>query len=431
MIRIKTTIPGPKSKKLLEKFKRLNGGWSVPHPTILTMRGERCYVEDVDGNRFLDFGSQIATNPLGYNHEALLENSQRYANRSPIKIAGQDFPTQEHIDLLEELLTIAPKGLNGAFLINSGAEATENAVKIALRQRPQAKIGISCEGAFHGRTLGALSNTNSKQVHKKHFFSLPVRRIPYDESAVDHLNQLTKRELSPQEIGYVIIEPIQGEGGYNIPSKKTIQSIRTWCERNNVPFISDEVQMGMGRTGTWWAIEQFNVTPDIITAAKALQVGAVIAKRSSFPEPGSISSTWGGGHLLDLANALTTIKTIKKDNLLESNKKHGKSLLLLLQELASKHPSMSNIRGLGLLAAFDLPTRKDRDNLILELLKRGVIVLGAGEKSVRIIPPFVVNNHDLVAFIDALDKALHTVIKKSFKHRGHICKYIDCSRSVS
>lgn len=431
VITIRTKIPGPKSKKLLDEFKKLNGGWNSPYPFIQSKKGYGAYIEDIDGNRFLDFGSQIASNPLGYGHPELLKNSQKYSTISPVKLAGQDFICEEHIELLRELKTIMPKGLDAAFLVNSGAEATENAVKIALKQRPHARVGISCKGAFHGRTLGALSNTNSKQIQKSGFFTLPVKRITYGIQAIDELNDLIKREVKPEEIGYVIVEPIQGEGGYNIPQKEFIQSLVSWCNKNNVPYISDEVQMGMGRSGKWWTIENYGVTPDIIASAKALQVGAVITKRSKFPPPGSISSTWGGGHMLDIANAITTIKTIKKDNLLEHNLKKGEQLRLLLSEIASKHPSITNVRGIGLISAFDLPNPKMRDDLTLEMLKRGVIVLGAGEKSIRLIPPYIINNHDLIAFIDALDKSLHAVTKRNFKHKGHICDYIDCSWSVS
>src|SRR3989344_874392 len=217
-INIKTKIPGPKAVKLLSKLRKLNGGYSDPYPCVYSGEGNGCYFKDMDGNLFLDFASQISSCPLGYDNKELNDILKKY-KKYPVKYAGQDFVIEEHALLLEELLSITPKGLNQAFLVNSGAEAVENCIKIALRKQKQAKYGISFTSSFHGRTLGALSCTNSKSIQKKNFFQIPMKRLPYSLDAIDELNRILKQESSPKEIGFIIIEAVQGEGGYNIAPK--------------------------------------------------------------------------------------------------------------------------------------------------------------------------------------------------------------------
>jgi 4-aminobutyrate aminotransferase len=424
-ISIKTDIPGPKSTPRLFRIKKINGGWSVPYPIVLSREGLGCYVSDVDGNVFLDFGSQVASNPLGYNHPDALEVLRQYSRRTPVKYGGQDFVLQEHIDLIESVLDISPRAFNQAFLVNSGSEAVENAIKIAMRHQQSAKFGISFENAFHGRTLGALSCTNSKLVQKKYYMSLPMRRLPYDATAADALRKILEREAAPKEVGFVIVEPIQGEGGYNIAPKEMIKSVRKVALEYGIPFISDEVQMGMGRTGRWWAIENFGVTPDIMSAGKALQVGATISSNKMFPdEPGAISSTWGGGHILDMAMGMATIKTIKRRHLLDNCDRMGKYLRKRLEGLSKDHLAMRNVRGIGLAVAFDMLTPEFKDNLVIELLKTGVIVLGCGTKTVRVIPPLVVTRHDIDVFIGKLDDALKKTVQKGFHHSGPVVQFM-------
>ena len=426
MIRLKTKIPGPKSLKILSALKRRNGGWSVSHPFVHSAKGHGAYCEDVDGNVFLDFGSQITSNPLGYNHPELLEVLEAYSKRTPIKFAGQDFVVEEHLRMIEELTSITPKAMDTAFLINSGAEAVENAIKICMRARPQTKIGISLEKAFHGRTLGALSLTNSYYVHKKGYMRLPMLRLPFDESAGEQLEKTIASEAAPEEIGFVIIEHVQGEGGYRIPQKRMVEDLRRITKRNGIPYIADEIQAGMGRTGRWWAFEHFGITPEVMTCAKALHVAAVVANRSLFPnEAGAISSTWGGGHVLDLAIGMKTIEIIKKQKLLRRNAEHGRYLLKALKDV----PNISGQRGLGLMLAFDLPTRDIRDNLVVECATKGLIVLGAGKRSIRVAPPYVAEKKDFDAAVEIIEDAARKVVRKGFAHRGRICDFLHCGRT--
>ena len=239
-----------------------------------------------------------------------------------------------------------------------------------------------------------------------------------------------KQECSAEEIGCIIIEPVQGEGGYNIATKSMIREIRAITQEKRIPFIIDEVQSGLGRTGKWWASEHYNIKPDIMSAAKALQVGATIANKKWFPEEGAISSTWGGGHIIDLAIGTQIIKTIKKKKLLNSINKQGNYLKKRIQELEKKYP-ISNTRGFGLMLACDLPTKKMRDDLIIECLKRGLVLLGCGEKSIRIIPPYIISEREINEAINITERALQQVKMPKFKHRGEICNYITCGEVIS
>jgi len=419
-------LPGKKSLKVLTKLKKLNGDYFDPYPFVHSNKGNGCYFQDLDNNTFLDFSSQIASNPLGYNNPELKKLIKKYSNIHPIKYAGQDFAIEEHLKLLEELTSITPKNLNAAFLINSGAEAVENSIKICMRKNENAKFGLCFKGSFHGRTLGALSLTQSKQLYKKNYFTVPVKVLDYSEKAVEELEKLLKN-YSSGEIAFMIIEPIQGEGGYNIASKKMIQDLRKITKENNIPFISDEVQSGMGRTGKWWAIQNYNIIPDVMSAAKALQVAATISNRKMFPEPGAISSTWGGGHKLDLALGCKIIQIIKKQKLLNNINNQGKYLRKRLQEL--NLDKISNVRGLGLMNAFTLPNEKLRNDLVIECLKNGLVLLGCGHESIRLIPPYIIKEREIDGAVNIIEKSYNKIVKSGFKHTGQICNYMNCVKS--
>ncbi|MCK4327116.1 MAG: aspartate aminotransferase family protein [Candidatus Diapherotrites archaeon] len=408
-------VPGPKSKKALEKMQRLNGGWGLPLPMVFES-GQGSYFRDVDGNVFLDFASQVASSPLGYNHPALSAVLKNYS-RAPVKIAGQDFIVPEHMEMIEELVNVSPPEMNAAFLVNSGAEAVENAIKSALR-RCHGYYGASFEYAFHGRTLGALSCTNSKIVHKAGYWTFPIQRLPFDERAPELLEEMIKREGGAENLSFVIVEAVQGEGGYNIAPDSLMKGIRKVTRGHGIPLICDEIQCGMGRTGKWWAFEHYGIKPDVFCAAKALQVGATIANRSFFPpEPSSISSTWGGGSVIDLAMGAATIKAIKKERLLSNCTRMGGYLLKRLHELAAKHPEVTGPRGLGLMCAFDLADKKARDHVAEHLIANGLVALGAGRKSIRLIPPYTVSEKEIDEAVEIIDKSL-VEVRKERKPRG-------------
>ncbi|MEW6722214.1 MAG: aminotransferase class III-fold pyridoxal phosphate-dependent enzyme [Candidatus Micrarchaeota archaeon] len=428
MIRIRTKIPGPKSRGILRRLKERNGGWSISYPLVFSGKGKGAYCEDIDGNTFLDFASQVASNPLGYNHPELVEVVRSYSGRHPIKYAGQDFAVEEHLRMLDTLASISPRHLDTAFLINSGAEAVENAIKICMRKRPGSKLGISMKQGWHGRTLGALSFTNTKKVHKKGYMRLPALRLPYDERAGEELERILRAEASAEEIAFVLIEHVQGEGGYNVAPEGMVREIRKITMEHGIPYVSDEVQSGMGRTGRWWAFEHYSITPDVFSAAKALQVGAVVSSKKMFPdEPGALSSTWGGGHALDLALGARTIEIIKQEKLLSSNRRIGEYALKALQEL----PGALNPRGLGLMLAFDLTDTETRDDVVAECAKRGLLVLGCGPRGIRLIPPYVVSREDVDAAYSVLADAISSCSRKGFRHTGPICDFIHCGHHIT
>jgi len=427
MIRLKTQIPGPKSLRILRGLKQKNGGWSVAYPLVFSGKGEGPYCEDIDGNRFLDFASHIAANPLGYNHPELLGVVKEYSKRFPIKLAGQDFICSEHLEMIDELLSVSPFSMDAAFLINSGAEAVENAIKICMRKRPGTKFGISMTGGWHGRTLGALSLTNSNKAHKMNYMRFPMMRLPFNENAGEEMERILRSEASPDEIGFVMLEHVQGEGGYNIAPKRMVEDLRRITKKNGIPYVSDEVQAGMGRTGRWWAFEHYGIEPDVFCSAKALQVGAVVARKSMFPnDPGAISSTWGGGHILDLAIGMKTIEVIRKGGLLRKNRMLGDYMLGRLKDI----PGISGQRGLGLMLAFDVKDASMRDDLIVECARNGLLVLGCGQKSVRLIPPYVTQEDDADRAFDILERAILRCSSGGFRHTGAVCEFIHCGRHI-
>ena len=428
-INLITKLPGKRSLEILKKLHQLNGAHPNVHPFVHSGKGNGCYFKDLDGNTFLDFASQVASLPLGYNHPDLAEVLKRYTT-TPIKYAGQDFMVKEHADLLEELMTITPDGFNSAFLLNSGAEAVENCIKIAMRGRPHTEFGVCFEGSFHGRTLGALSFTTSKKIYTENYPHIPRKVLSFTHNAAEELEIIIKH-YGPEAVGFVLFEPIQGEGGYRPFPLELVKKLRKITKENGIPLIADEVQSGMGRTGTWWAMEQYKCNPDIMSAAKALQVGACIAKNNEFPkEAGAISSTWGGGHVLDMAMGLQVIKTIKKNDLLTHIGNIGGYLKKRLLELQS-YELIDDARGFGLMQAFDMYDENERNNMVVECFRNGLVVLGCGHKGIRLIPPYITTKNEIDEAIGVIDMALKKVRKKGFKHYGKICDYLHCGEHTS
>ncbi len=412
-VEIKTRLPGPKAEKIIkEKFEKYMGLVAYPYPFIYGGDGRKCYVKDIDENVFLDFVSQIAVQPLGYNHPRMCEVSSKYAGKAPLKMAGHDFYPIEHADLIEEIAKISPTNLNSVFLINSGAEAVENAIKICYRHKPSAKVGISFYGAFHGRTLGALSLTCSKSMHKKHYPEIPVKRLNYPtrenyQQILDNFEKILRHEADPTNIAYVIFELVQGEGGYNIAPKEFVKELRNITKKEAIPLIIDEIQTGIGRTGKFWAFEHYGITPDVFTSAKALQVGATITTREMFPkEGGAISSTWGGGDILDMAMGSEIIKTIKEEKFLNNVTKMGDYLLKRLKEVAERNSIIKNPRGLGLMVAFDLDSHDKAEKLMQLNYQSGLLSLTCGKNSMRLIPPLIINEEESDEGVKILEENL-------------------------
>ncbi len=373
--------------------------------------GQGCTVRDVDGNTFLDFTSNIGACPLGYSHPDVMDVLAQYAKNGAHKIAGQDFYCKEHAELSEQLISILPDNFK-TFFINSGAEAVENAIKTAYRKRMSDGFpvlpGVSCMGAFHGRTLGALTFTLSKPVQKAGFPELPVLRIKFCTDDNDPEIDSIERLLGQNKAAFILTEIIQGEGGYNVASRQFIKNLRKSADRYGVPLILDEVQSGMGRTGKWWAFEHYDVRPDIMTTAKALQVGATAYRQDYDPgQQGVLSSTWGGGSRIDLAVGARVIQVIKRDNLLSNATKVGGFLKNGLSELLGGKGGVIDVRGIGLMIGLEFDTKANRDLALQQLFKKGLLLLPAGQKSMRIIPPLVIGEEEAGEGLEMMSALLH------------------------
>jgi 4-aminobutyrate aminotransferase len=436
-VQVKVQPPGPRAKR-----------WAAYH---LAAAAPATYVEsfiwdrtapaigpfctDADGNVLLDFASHIGTAALGYNHPALLEEAARCAGVDPDRYAGTDFiaaagpdpertafPTPAHLQ--HKLLELtAPFNFGRVFLSNSGTEAVENAIKCCYAARRAARYGITFDGAFHGRTLGALSLNRSKATHRAFFPQIPqILSLPFctcaaacrcgweEADGTSRLARLLAPEsgiVRPEEVAFIIFEPVQGEGGYRVPRKAFLQEVARLARQHGIPLIADEVQSGMGRTGRWWAIEHFGVTPDLITAGKALRVAATVGRADLFPaEAGRLGGTWAEGNALSTAVGYRTIAVIEREGLLQNATRMGERLLAGLRDLAGRHRHVVESRGLGLMAAIELDTRERRGAAVRAALARGLVTLGCGVKAIRFLPPLDVTEREIGIALELLDAAL-------------------------
>lgn len=435
---IKNKLPGSNTQKWVKFHLKFAAKatyekhfvWDRAAPAI----GPFC--TDPDGNVFLDFASHVGANPLGYNHPELTSMAAKLATIDPDRYAGTDFigaygkdpekmdlPTPAHLH--EKLIEITkPFGFNRVFLSNSGAEAVENAIKLCFQYRKNFGYGFTFDGAFHGRTLGALSLNRSKNLHRSWYPQIPyIVSFPYyfcqgescsyggnglkASEAIEQMLDPVKGLISPEEVAFIIIEPIQGEGGYNIPHPDFLKSIQKIANKNGIPLICDEIQSGMGRTGKWWASEHFGLKPDLITVGKALRVAATVGREKFFPkEEYRIGSTWGEGNAIATAVGYKTIEIIQRENLLKNAETMGNYFLAQLANLKKKFPVISDVRGLGLMDAIELQTKAQRDRLLEHALQKGLILLGCGYKVIRLLPPLDVSKREIDMALELLEAAL-------------------------
>ena len=401
-----TKIPGPRAARIVKEFKKIAYDSTFTYPLVIKT-GRGCIIEDIDGIEFLDFTSNIGSCPLGYSHPEILEVIKDYSSKEKgvHKIAGQDFYCEEHFKIACKLLSISKKN-SKVFFINNGAEAVENAIKIAYKKMGPLP-GISCISDFHGRTLGALSFTLSKEVQKTNFPELPVKRIKFCTDDSDpQINQLESL-LKEYKVAFILTEIIQGEGGLNVASKLFIQHIRKLADEYKVPLIFDEVQSGMGRTGKWWVYEHYGVEPDIMTVAKALQVGATVYDKKYGPtESAVLSSTWGGGSRIDMAIGTKIIEIILSNHLLSNSQKIGDKLLKNFVDIVGIN-GLIDARGIGLMIGLEFDTKTTRDAIVNRLFKKGLLVLPAGMKSIRIMPPLIINEEEAAKGVSLINDTIN------------------------
>ena len=391
------------------------------------------FCTDVDGNVLLDFTSHVAAAPLGYNNPLIRDRLREFDLVDPTKIAGQDFyvsggfPPEDSAfpgptELMERLVELTSHyDTDRVFLSNSGAEAVENAIKICYTAGGHR--GFTTDGAFHGRTLGALSLNRSKTIHRKGYPEVPgIVSVPYPSTdreydrdwctdgpggnvVADKLDP-DQGVLDPDEVAYVILEPIQGEGGYRPAHPAFARDVEALRERFDLNVIVDEIQTGLGRTGEWWGVDHLELTPDVITSAKGLRVGATISRSDVFPEEeGRISSTWGAGDVLASLQGVLTIDAIREANLLANVRARGQQLRERLEEADAE--GLIDVRGRGLMLAVEFDTNERREAVVEAAFRRGLLVLGCGYKTLRLLPPLDVTAREIdlgaELFLESID----------------------------
>ncbi len=436
---ILTPLPGPRATELIRRDTAvLSPSYTRCYP-LVAARGEGAMIEDVDGNRFLDFNAGIAVASTGHCHPKVVEAIEEQSKRL-IHMSGTDFYYENMVQLAEKLAAIAPGGgaPNGVphrvYFGNSGAEATEAAMKLARYHTGRDKF-IAFTGSFHGRTMGALSLTGSKVVQRKGFgplvpgvyhahFPDPYRRpdgVTADDYGVScaHFieDELFRTILPAEEVAGIVVEPIQGEGGYLVPPKAFLEELRRLADRHGILLIFDEVQSGMGRTGKMWAAEHFGVAPDIFTSAKGIASGLPLSAMVARAEvmnwgPGAHASTFGGNPVA-VAAALATIELLESE-LIANAARLGGYILDRMRHWPKRFRHVGDVRGLGLMIGFEMvrdqhtkdraPELRDR---IQELaFERGLLVLGAGRNTIRLCPPLVITRDQADFAIDTLEATL-------------------------
>ena len=431
-------LPGPRARQIIARDQKvLSPSYTRPYPLVAS-RGEGAMVEDVDGNRFLDFNAGIAVVATGHCHPKVVEAIQQQAARL-IHMSGTDFYYENMVTLAEKLAALAPGGgERRVYFGNSGTEAIEAAIKMARYSTGRDKF-IAFLGAFHGRTMGSLSLTASKAVQRRGFAPLlpGVTHIPYaycyrcaygktpDSCAVECAkvieDQLVKTILPADEVAAIVLEPVQGEGGYIVPPQKFFDELARIAKRFGMLLIFDEVQSGMGRTGKMWAADHFNASPDILAVAKGIASGmplsATIARAEvmSWP-PGAHASTFGGNPVA-CAAGLVTVELLEKE-LIANAARVGGYIMDRLRDWPERFPIVGDVRGLGLMIGIELVrNQRTRErapaarNRVLELaFERGLLVLGAGENSIRLCPPLVITRDQAAFAVDVLEECLKIAI---------------------
>ena len=440
--KIKTILPGPNAKRVLEgDEKYISPSYTRSYP-LVAKRGRGIVVTDVDDNEFFDFSAGIAVTSTGHCHPDVVAAIQRQAGEL-IHMSGTDFYYENMVELASRLSRIAPmKGPHKIYYGNSGAEAIECALKLARYHTKRQNV-IAFFGAFHGRTMGALSLTASKPQQRRRFAPLVpgVTHVRYpdvyrgsvggpqqaEEFALGCArfieDKLFKTSLPPEEVAALFVEPIQGEGGYVIAPTVFMQELRRICDRHGILLVVDEVQSGVARTGKWWAVEHTGVEPDIICIAKGIASGMPLGITMSRADvmdwvPGSHASTFGGNPVA-VAAALATLEVIEKENLLENSAKVGKHILTRMADWPSRHRLVGDVRGRGLMIGVDIvkdQSTKDyaaleRDRIVEMAFEKGVLFLGCGPSTIRVCPPLVVTNEEADVAVDVLEECITAVGK--------------------
>lgn len=429
-------IPGPLASEFIRRDEEvISPSYTRVYPLVVD-RARDCEVWDVDGHRYVDFASGIAVTSTGHCHPKVVKAIKDQADRF-LHMAGTDFYYPQQVELAERLAEIAPmSGPKGVLFTNSGAESVEAALKLALYATRRTHF-IAFFGAFHGRTMGALSLTASKPVQRDSFspFMTQVTHVPYSNPGrcphhrreeecrencicVDFIEEtVLSRKVSPEKVAAIIVEPIQGEGGYIFPHDRFLPRLRELCDEHGILLIVDEIQTGMGRTGKWFAVEHWGVEPDIVCVAKGIAsgmpLGAMIARREVMKwGPGTHASTFGGNPV-SCAAALATLDLIR-DQYMTNAEQMGRILLDGLKVIANRHPVITRVDGRGLMIVADIgavgdPRQPDhdlRDEIVERAFHKGMLLLGCGANGIRFIPPLSITQELVEEGLEIFESAL-------------------------
>ncbi len=440
-------VPGDRAREWVDYHEGVAAPATYVYEFVwdFTEEAEGPFVTDVDGNVFLDFTSHVAAAPLGYNNPKIRDKLDEFDLPDPGKIAGQDFyvaggwPPEDPdfpgpAQLMRRLQDAASHyGAERVFLSNSGAEAVENAIKICY-DHVDGEYGVCFQGAFHGRTLGTLSLNRSKAKYRDRYPQIGgVHDVPFcrdrscspttcscgffhgdaDGGVTSQLRKALDPKtgyVNPERTAYVVLEPVQGEGGYYVPSDDFMAEIGDLCSTHDVPLIVDEIQSGMGRTGEMWGSDHFDIDPDVLTVAKGARVGATISTGEIFPdEKGRISSTWGAGDIVASLQGALTLDAIEEYDLLNNATEMGRHL--------SEHvvdadlPGVVDVRGLGLMFAMEFDTADRRDAVVERAFRNGLLTLGCGTKSLRLLPPLDVTEREIEMGVELLAASAEEVAR--------------------
>ncbi|MEH2407670.1 acetyl ornithine aminotransferase family protein [Nostoc sp.] len=420
-----TSLPGPRAQAIVQRDRAVTSPSYTRDYPLVAFRGQGCMVEDVDGNVFLDMTAGIAVTATGHAHPEVVKAIQEQSARL-LHMSGTDFYYEPMVELAEQLAIRAPfpQPRNNAefpakvFFTNSGAESNEAAIKLA-RYYTKRSLIVAFLGAFHGRTYGAMSLTGSKTVQRANFGPLlpGVTHIPYGTHAsLDYLEQqLFGTILPPPEVAAIVVEAIQGEGGYIVPEDGFLKRIRDICDRHGILMVVDEVQAGMGRTGRLFAIEHWGVMPDIITTAKGiasgLPLGAILARPELMTWPPGSHATTFGGNPVACAAGIATLRLLES-GLMANATQMGELLQASLTKLHQRFPRVSPPRGKGLMVAVDLLDKqgnldhKLRDRIIQEAFLRGLLLLGCGKAAIRFCPPLVIDSDQIQIALQIISEIL-------------------------
>jgi 4-aminobutyrate aminotransferase len=432
-----TALPGPHAKKLVDRDHHVvSPSYTRDYP-LVAKTGRGAMVEDVDGNRFLDFAAGIAVVATGHCHPEVVAAIQKQAAEL-IHMSGTDFYYPNLVDLAEKLASITPgKGAKRVYFGNSGAEAIEAAIKL-VKFHTKRDMLIAFHGAFHGRTMGALSLTASRAVQRKGFGTLlsGVFHMPFpdtyrgtygvrpEHASADCLsyleNELFRRRVDPDEVAGIFIEPIQGEGGYLPAPAEFMQGLQRICRKHGILLVADEVQSGMGRTGKWWASDHAGIEPDIICTAKGIASGmplsAIIARADVMNwTPGAHASTFGGNPVC-IAASLATVELLERSYIANAARM-GEFIMRQTADWTERHKIVGQVRGKGLMIGIefvrDQKTKEragDLRNRIVQMaFHKGLLLLGSGDTTLRLCPPLLVDEQQIGFALRTLDGIISEV----------------------